>query len=48
MQLFKDNDFVNDKRPREEFNSLTDKREKAAESFNAQEYNVYEVDCHNC
>ena len=41
MQLFEDNDdFVDDNRPRVQFNSLTDKRGKAAESFNAQEYNV--------
>ena len=37
MQLFEDDDdFANDKRPRGQFNSLTDKRERAAESFNAQ------------
>ena len=49
MQLFEDDDdFVDDIRPRGQFNSLTDKRKRAAESFNAQEYNVYEVDRHNC
>ena len=49
MQLFEDDDdFVDDNRPRGQFNSLTDKRKRAAESFNAQEYNVYEVDRHNC
>ena len=49
MQLFEDDDdFVNHKKPRRQFSSLTDKRERAAESFNVQEYNAYKVDRHNC